>query len=104
MARIPNQDVAPADAEAPKPKRDFEVADDKALYDKYPQFFKLVPDYAKIRQAMKLGISMPGIELMPHHPDYEEKVTPASLNSRFPRSSPLTVELLHNTVNQQGDQ
>ena len=47
--------------EAPKRKRNFEVVDAQALYALYPQFFKLVPDYAKIRQAIKLGLAMPGV-------------------------------------------
>lgn len=44
-----------------KTKRNFEVSDLHALYAVYPQFFKLVPDYAKIRQAMKLGLDLPGL-------------------------------------------
>lgn len=51
-------DSAPTPA---KRKRDFEVVDTHALYALYPQFFKLVPDYAKIRQAKKLGLPMPGV-------------------------------------------
>ncbi len=48
--------------EPQKRKRNFEVSDDRALYAVYPQFFKLVPDYAKIRQAIKLGLELPGVE------------------------------------------
>ena len=48
-------------AESVKRKRNFDVVDAQALYALYPQFFKLVPDYAKIRQAIKLGLAMPGV-------------------------------------------
>lgn len=51
-----------ASVESKKRKRDFEVVDAQALYAVYPQFFKLIPDLAKIRQAIKLGLSMPGVE------------------------------------------
>ena len=52
--------------ETVKRKRNFEVADAHALYAVYPQFFKLVPDYAKIRQAMKLGLGLPGVTMVGH--------------------------------------
>lgn len=76
MAKIPTElspdENTPANGETTKPKRDYEVVDAQALYAKYPQLFKLVPDYAKIRAAMKIGLDMPGIALLPHHPDYVE--------------------------------
>lgn len=43
-------------------KIDFQVTDIKALYAAHPQFVKLVEDKAKIRKALELGLSLPGVE------------------------------------------
>ncbi len=62
---LQKKDWESVDGSKPIPrKRNFEVVDSNALYELYPQFFKLVPDYAKIRQAMKLGLAMPGINFI----------------------------------------
>ena len=50
-----------ANAEKSKRAKDFEIVDANALYAIYPQFFKLVPDLAKVRAAIKLGIATPGV-------------------------------------------
>jgi hypothetical protein len=44
------------------PKRAFQVTDIKALGDAYPQLLKSVPDYAKIRKALSIGLELPGVE------------------------------------------
>jgi hypothetical protein len=39
----------------------YEVTDAEALKAAYPQFFKAVPDGYKIRKALSLGITLPGV-------------------------------------------
>lgn len=50
--------------ESVKRKRNFEVTDADALYKQYPNFFKLVPDYGKIRAAIKIEIPLPGVTMI----------------------------------------
>lgn len=58
----PSRDANLGTPDTVKRKRNFDVVDAQALYAIYPQFFKLVSDYAKIRQAIKLGLPMPGVK------------------------------------------
>lgn len=48
-------------ADAKKRSRGFEVVDADALYAANPHLLKLVPDYRKIRSALKLGFVLPGV-------------------------------------------
>jgi len=46
----------------------YKITDEAALKAAYPQFFKATPDAHKIRAALKLGLTLPGIEVLPDEP------------------------------------